>query len=363
MPWQPPCKSAGVPLPSSPTCSEPSFPAHDDLLLARRLVAKDASALEDLYSRYAAVVFSLACRICRDRALAEEATQNVFIQAWRDAARYDSSRGTLRSWLLVMARGRSLDRLRAQRSIDTRLTPLDAVGAAMCESAPSPEAEVVNSEEGGHLRSVMTVLPAPDRTLLELAYFQGLTHSEIAGHLNQPLGTVKTHMRRVLRVMRRAIVDDAERPFAWFPDARETIASTGQLSDLHVLVVEDDPSTLQLTGLVLQRAGARVIAASSAAQARRRLHTALPDLLLTDLEMPEEDGYSLLHSMRQLAGGDQIPAVAFTAHGDAEDRHKTTQAGFALHVLKPVRPATLVARLGTLTRGLSLVRPAPILSV
>lgn len=350
-------------VPSPQTFSESLFPAQDDLLLVRRLVAKDASALEELYSRYAAVVFSLACCICRDPALAEEAAQNVFVQAWRDAARYDASRGTLRSWLLVMARGRSLDRLRAQRSIDSRLTPLDAVGAAMCESVPSPEAEAVNSERGGHLWSVMTVLPARDRTLLDLAYFQGLTHTEIAAHLHQPLGTVKTHMRRVLRLMRRAIVDDAARPFAWFPDARETIASTGPLSDLRVLVVEDDPSTLQLTSLVLQHAGARVIAASSAAQARRRLDTALPDLLLTDLEMPEEDGYSLLRSIRKLAGGDHIPAVAFTAHGDAEDRHKTTQAGFALHVLKPVRPATLIARLGELTHGLSLVRATPTPSV
>lgn len=327
--------------------------------LARRLASQEASALSDLYSNYATLVFSLACRICHDRALAEEATQNVFVQAWREAATFDSSRGTLRGWLLMMARARSLDRLRAERSFAGRLAPLEGINEQLSSSVPSPEAQVVADERRRGVGSVMAVLPQQDRALLDLAFFQGMTQAEMAAHLHQPLGTVKTRMRRVLHLMRRAVGQDRGRPFTWVHRDSDAVGSPGALSGMHVLVVDDDASTLQLTTLVLRREGARVVSASSAAMARRRLDAGLPDLLVTDLEMPEEDGYAVLENVRQRPGGSGIPAVAFTAHDEAADRNRTREAGFALHVPKPVRPAALVDRLGDLFQGLSRTPSSP----
>jgi CheY-like chemotaxis protein len=123
-----------------------------------------------------------------------------------------------------------------------------------------------------------------------------------------------------------------------------------------VLVVDDDDDTLKLLTLVLQRAGATVVAASSAAQALRRLDVMWPDLLVTDLDMPEEDGYALLQQVQDRADarGSGLPSVAFSAHSSEQERSRTTRAGFDLHLPKPVRPALLVMRVAELV---SVSRP------
>jgi CheY-like chemotaxis protein len=220
----------------------------------------------------------------------------------------------------------------------------------------SPEVRAAVSQQNAVVDAVLGVLAPADRRLIELAYFAGLTHSELAARLDQPLGTIKTQMRRVLQLLRAALGEHPCPPFAWAgrpSDTQASPAARGSLQNLSVLVVDDDADTLKLLTLVLQRAGATVLPASSAAQALRRLDVMWPDLMVTDLEMPEEDGYALLQHVRDRAGlrGNLPPAVAFSAHGAEEDRTRTAQAGFDLHLAKPVRPAVLVTRVAELVRA------------
>lgn len=284
---------------------------------------------------------------------AEDVTQDVFLQVWRDAARYDGSRGTVRVWILVIARARALDRLRTQRLQLGRAARLhDATGSGDLLSG-SPEREAARGQQRAAIDAALAVLPAGDRRLIELGYGEGLSQTEIAERLQQPLGTVKTRMRRVLRLLRAAMGDRT--PFSWLrrvlPE-RVIVPEGPVLRDVQVLAVDDEPETLKLVTFVLQRAGAYVMAAASADQAMRRLNAVWPDVLVTDLEMPLRDGYSLLQSVRErnVGAGRPLPAVAFTAHGGEADRLRILRAGFNLYLLKPVSPSLLVQSIAELTR-------------
>jgi RNA polymerase sigma-70 factor (ECF subfamily) len=318
--------------------------------------SRRAECLDALYRRFAVHVFSLAYRIGRDASIAEEATQDVFIQVWRDGHTYDADRGSIRSWLLTIARARTLDRLRAQQVRRGRHAPADAADAITLPHGPStPETSAVSSERAALLQNVLAVLPPPDRRLLELAYFEGLTQAEIAGTLGQPLGTIKTQTRRALRLLLDAIGEHAAPPFAWQTWAGAAgvppHGAPQRLQHLNLLVVDDDADTLKLLTLVLQRAGATVVAAASASQALKRLDARVPDMLVTDLDMPQQDGYGLLAEVRRRADGDRrMPAVAFSAHNADEDRMRSAEAGFDLHLPKPIRPAVLVSHLVELAR-------------
>ncbi|MCA1559064.1 MAG: response regulator [Acidobacteria bacterium] len=125
---------------------------------------------------------------------------------------------------------------------------------------------------------------------------------------------------------------------------------TAALNHISVVVVDDDADTLRLLTLVLQRAGATVMAADSAEQAFKRVCVTPPDVLLTDIEMPGEDGYELLDRVRRLADvrARRLPAIAFTAHGSPADAECAARAGFTLHNPKPIRPSLLVARVAAL---------------
>lgn len=332
--------------------------AISDVEIVRGIAAGDPECLSQLYGRYIVGVFSLACRISRDRSLAEEATQDVFVQVWRDGSRYDPDRGSVRAWILTIARARTLDRLRAQQVRTGRACPVEDAdeSGALCDRGFSPESAAAASEHNAVMDTVLSVLPPEDRRLVELAYFKGLTHTEMAASLQQPLGTVKTQMRRVLRLLRSAMGPHARAPFAWNarPGSIQEPLATGRTSlrNVTVLVVDDDPDTLKLLTLVMQRAGATVTPAASAAQALKRLDSRWPDILLTDLEMPENDGYGLLEETRRRAVGRDayLPAIAFTAHGGDRERVRALRAGFDLHVAKPVRPSVLVAQVAALVR-------------
>lgn len=331
----------------------------DDLLVAGMLAA-DPACLESLYGRHGTVVFSLASRIAGDRSIAEEATQDVFLQAWKTAASYDATRGSVRSWLLTMARTRTLDRLRSNRTRTAASVPMEWA-AESASGGRSPETSAVEAERAGILGAVLDLLASGDKNLLELAYFRGLTQKEISETTGQPLGTVKTHVRRVLQLLRAAIASDGTRPFQFQPApvAAGTLVKATRAADLHnlkVLIVDDDADTVKLLTLVLQRAGAVVTSATSAAQALLRLDEANPDLLVTDLSMPGEDGYDLLHQVR-LRSGASMPAVAFSAFSDAVERSKTACAGFDLHVGKPVKPSLLVERIAHLVRATVISPP------
>ncbi len=162
------------------------------------LARGEESALAALYDAFAAPVFNLCVRMLRDRGAAEDLLQDVFLEAWRRAERYDAGRGNVLSWLLCMTRSRALDRLRAEKSRQRRER---AVGIRMTP-AVEPLAHASLQEEGERVRAAFATLPEARRRCLELAYFEGLSQSEIAARLALPLGTVKTHVRKGLQRLR-----------------------------------------------------------------------------------------------------------------------------------------------------------------
>jgi RNA polymerase sigma-70 factor (ECF subfamily) len=160
----------------------------------------DASALGDLYDAHARSIYSLALRILGDPADAEDIVQEVFTQAWRQAARYDSARATVTGWLLMMTRSRSLDRLRARQARPDRTIAVPLPDLPSTD--PGQEAEALSAEDVARLRAALGRLDDAWRTPIELAYYEGLSQSAIAERLGQPLGTVKTRMRVALAQLR-----------------------------------------------------------------------------------------------------------------------------------------------------------------
>lgn len=174
-----------------------------DLRLLDRLASGDLDAAGELYDRHAGKVLALARRILRDDSDAEDVVQEVFSQAWRTATRFEPGRGTVAGWLLMMARSRAIDRLRA------RQTRPDTVGSVPLEMLPGntlpPPEQVFLKEQAARIRQGLVALPADQRTALELAYFDGLSQSEIAERLAAPLGTIKTRIRTALATLRRSL--------------------------------------------------------------------------------------------------------------------------------------------------------------
>jgi RNA polymerase sigma-70 factor (ECF subfamily) len=165
----------------------------------------DGAALSTLYDRHATAVYSLALRVLRDPLDAEEVVQEVFAQSWRQADRYDPSRATVAGWLMMQAKSRAIDRLRGRRARpDATAAPGHAM-PDMPDPAAGPDLSAVQAEEARRMREALRSLPALQRTAIELAYYDGLTHSEIAERLAQPLGTVKTRIRQGLLTLRGAL--------------------------------------------------------------------------------------------------------------------------------------------------------------
>lgn len=162
--------------------------------LMGRLAAGDAAALAEFYDRYAGLVNALALRILRDGADAEDVVQEVFLQAWRQAERFDVGRGSPEAWLCTMARSRALDRLRK------RVSRREDSDEAAPVSTAAPRNEVALA-----VRKALASLTDDQRRALELAYYEGLTQSEIAARLEEPLGTVKTRMRTAMIRMREVL--------------------------------------------------------------------------------------------------------------------------------------------------------------
>ena len=165
--------------------------------LIRRIVDGDESALGILYDRYGGLVYSVAKHVLGDSGAAEEVLQDIFHQLWRSSASFDSSRGSLASWLLVMARNRSIDRAR-------RRTPQldDEDAASLHRPSLDIESEAAQNEMAARVRAALQALPEAQRVAMELAYFEGLTQSEIAKRTGDPLGTVKTRLRSALASLR-----------------------------------------------------------------------------------------------------------------------------------------------------------------
>ena len=169
--------------------------AGDDLRLVARLRAGDQQALSALYDRYSSVVYGVALRILQDTGAAEDLLQDIFLQLWRKPDAFDSSRGSLGAWLAVIARNRSIDRLR-QRRPESDIE--DCVIASSTDLRDETERSLVIEK----VRVVMNEMSPDQRTAMELAFFEGLTHTEIAEKTGEPLGTIKTRIRSGLQMLR-----------------------------------------------------------------------------------------------------------------------------------------------------------------
>lgn len=171
--------------------------AAPDSKLVQRLLRRDVSAFEDLYDRHSRLVYALVLRILGQASTAEEVVQDVFLQLWRNASRYDAARGPFAPWLLTLARNRALDHLRLkserQRRREDQTEELPPVSAA-----PEYEKHLDEKRRAERVRSLMASLSPRQRRAIELAYFEGLSHSEIAAALQEPLGTVKSWIRNGL---------------------------------------------------------------------------------------------------------------------------------------------------------------------
>jgi len=168
-----------------------------DTALMKNLLRQDVNAFEQLYDRHSRIVYSMVLRILQQAATAEEVVQDVFLQLWRNAAAYDAGRGPFVPWLLTLARNRALDHLRLkserQRRREDQTDELPPVA-----SAPEYERELDERRRIELVRSLMGGLLPRQKRAIELAYFEGLSHSEIAEKLKEPLGTVKSWIRNGL---------------------------------------------------------------------------------------------------------------------------------------------------------------------
>jgi RNA polymerase sigma-70 factor, ECF subfamily len=166
-----------------------------------RMARGDGSAVAELYDRHSRAIYSLALRMLTDAAEAEDVVQDVFTQAWRQASRYDAARAPVVGWLLVMARARALDRLRARKA-RISVTALDTATIDPADPGLALDQQAISNEEAGRVRAALAALPDGQRETIELAYYKGLSQSDIAERLSQPLGTVKTRMRAGLLKLR-----------------------------------------------------------------------------------------------------------------------------------------------------------------
>jgi RNA polymerase sigma-70 factor (ECF subfamily) len=178
-----------------------------DLGLLQRIVARDAVALADLYDRHNRLLFGIILRIVRDRAEAEEVLQEAFVRVWTRAELYDPQLGGPTPWLVRLARNCAIDRLRLRRNRDAAGRP--APDESVEDTAPAgtdirtPEAIVLDAERRGTVIDALADLPAEQRRLIEAAFFEGYTHSELAKRFGLPLGTVKTRIRAGMIAMRQ----------------------------------------------------------------------------------------------------------------------------------------------------------------
>lgn len=172
--------------------------------LIQKIATGDQQALATLYDTTSRIVFGLVLRIVNDLSAAEEVTLEVFTQAWRQADRYDARRGTPSAWLLTIARSRAIDRLRSTQQMRTRTEPLGTIETHAVDDAP-PDQAAAEAERSRFVRAALETLPPEQRDVIELAYYGGLSHSEIAERLDQPLGTVKTRTRLALMRLRETL--------------------------------------------------------------------------------------------------------------------------------------------------------------
>ena len=184
----------------------PDWDGMSDQDLLHRVAERNRRALEVLYERYSAPIFSLAVRMLRDPGAAEEVTQDTFFNVWRQAASYKPERGKVTAWLFSICRHRVIDEVRRRRRREQTHVHQDVELADQPADDTNDPARFANVRmQRGMLKDALAKLRVEQRVVIELAYFGGLTHSEIANRLGQPLGTVKTRMRLGLKKLREVV--------------------------------------------------------------------------------------------------------------------------------------------------------------
>ena len=185
----------------------------EDRQLIEAICDNDLGALEALYARYSGPVYALAVRMLRDAGAAEEVAQDTFLKVWNKAGSYKAPRGSVTSWLFRIAHNRTIDELRKRKreyekvrhGVDLSNRPTEAHDVDPTEYATS-------RFEGNRLKAALTTLRPEQREVIVLAYFGGLTHSEISSHLDQPLGTVKTRLRLAIKKLRHVLGPQMQMP-------------------------------------------------------------------------------------------------------------------------------------------------------
>jgi RNA polymerase sigma-70 factor (ECF subfamily) len=181
-----------------------------DSALVERIMAGDEGALSALYDRYSGMLYAMLLRILKDTGAAEEVLQDLFLQLWRGAARFDASRGSLAAWLLVIGRNRALSRLRGKQRREILPDPEEFSFEAV-PSSENLENEAARMQLMNRLRVAMAGLPAEQREAVELAYFEGMTQTEIAARTGSPLGTVKSRVRAAMQTLKQWFDDESTR--------------------------------------------------------------------------------------------------------------------------------------------------------
>jgi RNA polymerase sigma-70 factor, ECF subfamily len=171
---------------------------------------KDPAAFEVFYDRHGGAVYSLAYRIVGDQSAAEDVTQEAFLSIWRSRARYDPSRGSVRAWAMGIVRNRAIDALRREGGRAPKLDFDDEAALERREASDRTDAEALRRETARQVRGALGSLPNEQSQVIELAYFAGFTHSEIAKMLGMPIGTVKGRMRLGLEKMRSRFAEGVE---------------------------------------------------------------------------------------------------------------------------------------------------------
>ena len=169
-----------------------------DLELIASIRGGNQTAMAELYDRYSSIVYAVAMRVLGETSAAEDVLQEVFMQLWRNPGAFDASRGSLAPWLAVIARNRAVDALRKRR-------PQEHIEDVTLSTEPDLAAEADRSRVAAKIRLVLKDMPVPQRSALEMAYFEGYSHAEIAEKTGEPLGTVKTRIRAGLMLLRKAV--------------------------------------------------------------------------------------------------------------------------------------------------------------
>jgi len=173
------------------------MPNLDEAALIERIRSGDESAMADMYDRYSGIVYGVALRVLGNTTAAEDVLQEVFLQLWRNPQVFDANRGKLPAWLAVIARNRAIDHLRKR-------PPEDDIEDLPISTGVNLENEAAQRIAVDKIRGVLAQLPQDQRRALEMAFFEGMTHTEIAAKSGEPLGTIKTRIRTGLLVLRKA---------------------------------------------------------------------------------------------------------------------------------------------------------------